>query len=228
MQLWDRSTWWRDGDAVVGLLDLPGSPVPVVYAVAADHPAATRDLLLRIVPTLPERLIGHLPAGATAALSPTHEVVWHHDYRKMALARPEALPPDEPAVLPLGADDLDDVVALFATDPRAGDFFHPGLLDTGWYLGRRIDGALAAVAGVHVVEPSESVAALGNIATHPGHRRRGLGRQVVASLCHRLADTTTTIGLNVRAANGPARRLYEHLGFVEVARYEEVEVHRRW
>jgi hypothetical protein len=44
-QLWHTSRWWSAGRAVVGVLDVPGSAVPIVYAVAAEDDAGTLDLL---------------------------------------------------------------------------------------------------------------------------------------------------------------------------------------
>lgn len=232
VQLWSVSRWWRDGDGVVGVMDLPGSEVPVLYAVAAtDDPrsadAATLDLLAALSPGLPERFVIHGPRGLDQRLSPAYTAIWCNDYLKMQLTRPELLPPVHPDVEVLGAVDRADLEALYASDPHAGDFFHPGLLDTGHYVGLRIGGELVATAGVHVVEPAHGVAAVANVATAPDHRRRGYGSAVVASLLHRLLEEIDVVGLNVREANAGARRVYERLGFEVVARYAEAELSRR-
>jgi GNAT superfamily N-acetyltransferase len=226
-QLWDRSRWWRAGEAVAGLLDLPGSAVPVLYAVAAGAAASTLDLLELLEPVLPGRLLATGPRGTAGRLRGTHRPVWVRDYVKMHLAEPGRLPPPDPAAVTLEPGDLADLEALFATDAVSGDFFHPGLLDTGLYVGRREAGALVAVAGIHVIDEEYGVAALGNIATHPDHRRRGLGRSLTATLCHRLLARVTTVGLNVREANEAARGLYAGLGFRTVLPYEEAELVRQ-
>ena len=145
----------------------------------------------------------------------------------MHLAEPGALPPHDARVRVLQRDDEPALRVLFATDDRAGGFFHAGLLDTGLYLGVEEAGALVASAGVHVVEPHHGVAAIGNVVTRPDARGRGLGATVTASLCHLLDEQAGTIGLNVREENAPARALYERLGFVEVLGYEEAALRRR-
>ena len=62
---WSRSTWYREGDAAVGVLDL-GSGEPVLYAIAADAAldAATLDLLERLAPDLPDHFVITGPTGS--------------------------------------------------------------------------------------------------------------------------------------------------------------------
>lgn len=226
-QLWDTSTWWRHEDAVVGLLDLDGGAV--VYAVAADPPtaAATLDLLADLAPALPDGFVITGPTGLTAVLQAAGWVpAWSDAYDKLHLPNDVALAPAAADLVVLGRADLDRILALFAPDPDAGDFFHVGLLDSGHYLGRAVGGDLVAVAGVHVVDPVNGVAAIGNVATHPAHRGRGHGRAVVVGLLNRLRAEVAVIGLNVRHRTDPARRLYASLGFVHAVTYEEAEVFR--
>lgn len=228
-QLWDRSRWWRDDDAAIGLLDLPGSPVPVVYAVAARSPARTLDLLADLAAHgwLPDRFVVTGPRGLTVRLAAAWQPRWRQDYVKQALTAPTDLPPADRSVRVLTTADLPALTALHATDDSAGTFFHADLLATGAYVGLEVDGRLAASAGVHVLEPGQGVAALGNVVTHPSARGRGYARRTVATLCHRLRTEVTTIGLNVAADNLVAIRLYERLGFREVHVYEEAELVRR-
>lgn len=228
-QLWDCSRWWRDGEAVVGLLDLPGSSIPVLYAVGAGAEAGvvTLGLLSRLAPLLPERFVATGPRGMTAALAPAYRPLWRRDHVKMHLAEPDRLPPRDQRAVTLGRSDLADVEGLFATDEVAGAFFHPGLLDTGLYVGRREAGVLLAVAGIHVIDETHGVAAIGNVATHPRHRRRGLGRALTATLCRRLLGRVRTVGLNVRESNHAALALYAALGFRTVLPYEEAELARQ-
>jgi ribosomal protein S18 acetylase RimI-like enzyme len=223
-QLWDVSRWWCRREAAVGLLDLPGSPTPVVYAVSARDPDGTSALLADLAPWLPQRFVMTAPRGTARRLAGTRRQVWRTDYLKMALTRPASLPPPEPRVLTLRRADLVDLEALYAADADAGGFFHVGLLDTGAYLGIRDAGRLVATAGVHVLDEVNRVAAIGNVATDPAHRRKGLGTAVVASLCHQLLDRVEVVGLNVAEANVAGRRLYERLGFEVVAAYEEGEL----
>jgi ribosomal-protein-alanine N-acetyltransferase len=60
-----------------------------------------------------------------------------------------------------------------------------------------------------------------DIATHPDHRRRGAARTLLLELiAYGKAHDFRLVVLEVRASNGPARSLYESLGF-GVARVRE-------
>jgi ribosomal protein S18 acetylase RimI-like enzyme len=252
VQLWDVSRWWRRGDALLGVMDLPGSTVPVIYAIAAQDAVGTLALFdaLERRGELPARFVMTGPIGVSAALAPSRRAIWRRDYEKLAFPTGQPSPADDTRVRVLERADLARIEALFATDPAAGDFFHPGLLDTGHYLGidrRAADGhthggghgrqhggahgspdALAAIAGIHVIERTHGVSAIGNVATDPLLRGRGLGRAVVAALTRRLhAEGIDTVGLNVTRGNEVARRLYRRIGFSPVLAYEEAELDRR-
>lgn len=226
VQLWQRSTWWRDGPAVVGVMDLPGSDVPVLYSVSAS-PEATLDLVERIGAALPPEIMATGPEGLAARLGAGYEAAFVTPYVKMHLSRPKDLPPAGTDVVTLAARDLDALETLFATDPLAGDFFHPGLLGTGFYLGVWAGEALAAAGGIHVLAEEHGVAAIGNVTTHPSRRRTGVARRLVATLCHRLRQRVATIGLNCRQDNTAALGLYETLGFATILPYEETRLRRR-
>jgi len=223
--LWSRSTWYRAGDAAVGVLDL-GSGAPVLYAVAAaaDGDRATLDLLATLVPDLPEHFVITGPVGLAERLTPAYAADWVIPHVKMRLPPDPDLPPPDPRVRWLDRAAADEVIALRVTGGDVSAFFIPSLLDTGHYGGIRIDGELAAVAGVHVLSERYGVAAVGNVLTHPVHRRQGLGRALLATLTRRLLETVPVVGLNVGTANAGARALYDGLGFVPVATYEEAEL----
>jgi ribosomal protein S18 acetylase RimI-like enzyme len=225
--VWSRSTWYRDGDAAVGVLDL-GSGEPVVYAIAADPvlDAATLALLQRLAPDLPGHFVITGPIGLADRLAPAFTADWVIPHVKMHLPDGDGLPPPDPRVTWLDRGNTDAITALRETGGDASAFFVPALLDTGFYGGIRVNSDLAAVAGVHVISEPRGVAAIGNVLTHPDHRRHGLARALVATLAHRLLATVPVVGLNVGTANRGARALYEALGFVPVAHYEEAELRR--
>ncbi len=222
---WSRSTWYREGDAVVGVLDL-GSGAPVLYAVAADAATdqGTLDLLGSLAPDLPGHFVITGPAGLAARLAPGYAADWVIPHVKMRLPDDGRLPPPDPRVTWLGREATGEILALRETGGDASAFFVPSLLDTGFYGGIRVDGALVAVAGVHVISEHHGVAALGNVLTHPAHRRRGLARTLTATLARRLLDLVPIVGLNVGSDNHGARALYDGLGFVPVVAYEEAEL----
>jgi len=78
-----------------------------------------------------------------------------------------------------------------------------------------------------VCSQSYGVAALGNIATHPDLRNRGLGTAVTAKLCNVLLRSVETIGLNVKADNLAALSCYKKLEFKEIATIEQYMVEAR-
>ncbi len=101
------------------------------------------------------------------------------------------------------------------------NYFTPRMLETGKYFGIRDGKKLAAVAGVHVHSKEYKTAVLGNIATHPDYRGKGLASAVTGHLCAELASEGLMVCLNVKGDNSGAIKCYEKLGFVKVCEYEE-------
>ena len=186
------------------------------------------DLLVAAVDRLPSILYAHVTPSLVGRIDPVlvaaTEPVAH---RKLGLARPEALEPyDTEPVDPLAPADLEEVERFYA-QAYPGTWFQARMLETGRYVGIRRDGALVCVAGVHVWSPTWRVAALGNVATLPEARGRGLATAACADLCRRLLeDGIDVIALNVRADNTSAIHAYERLGFAQAADYVEVPLSR--
>lgn len=222
-QLWSRSRWWVEDGAAIAVINLPGSPIPVVYAISAYADAATLALVERVLSAFPPRFETTAVPGFAARVESRYHKVWCNKYQKMHLSDPDMLGSAHLAAVPLKSPDTDALVRLLRTDPQAGDFFHAGLLNTGYYFGIWSDDALIAAAGVHVLGPAHRVAAIGNVVTHPDFRGRGNGRAVMSMLCRRLLQRYDTIGLNVRVDNVTAIRLYTSLGFVPLVGFEEGE-----
>ncbi|MGE0526201.1 MAG: GNAT family N-acetyltransferase, partial [Bdellovibrionales bacterium] len=60
------------------------------------------------------------------------------------------------------------------------------MLETGYDYGSFSGIHLAAISGVHVFSRRDSVAALGNIATHPQYRGQGHATALTLRLCQEL------------------------------------------
>ncbi len=134
-----------------------------------------------------------------------------HEMRRMFL---ENFDPRSGTTEPLTGNDREQIERLYATGDGGGIAFAPFQLDTGFFRAVRRNSELVAVAGVHVVSRNESVAAVGNIFTHPEYRGQGLAQQVTSATVMALRDAgIRTIGLNVEHTNMAAIRAYEHLGF---------------
>ncbi|MFA5138387.1 MAG: GNAT family N-acetyltransferase [Elusimicrobiota bacterium] len=181
-----------------------------------------RELLQGI--DLPDRIYAHLSPGLAGAAARRHRVIPHGTHLKMILEDASNLGGvDITAAESLSPGHVEEL-RVFYQESYPGNWFDPATLDTGQYFCVRQEKRLAAVAGVHVYSPRTRVAALGNIATHPAFRGRGLGRVVTAAVCRSLLKSVDLVGLNVKADNAPAVRLYASLGFRRVAAYEEVEL----
>lgn len=122
----------------------------------------------------------------------------------------------------LGPADAEAVGRLIAEHPDGPDAFHPDQLESSTFYGIWQAGKLVSMAGTHVLSEEFSVAAVGNVFTHPNHRRSGHGRTVSAAVLQDLAERgIKTIVLNVHPGNQTAVRLYQELGFLEHCRYME-------
>lgn len=129
----------------------------------------------------------------------------------------------EPEAIRLDAHHVAAVQRLYADGESTGespDFFHPSMISDGVFCGVYENRELTAVAGTHLVAHDEGAAAIGNVYTRRDRRGRGLGRVVTSAVIDNLRDIET-IGLNVRANNAAAIRLYESLGFVRHCEFYE-------
>ncbi|MCM1973493.1 GNAT family N-acetyltransferase [Streptomyces sp. G1] len=221
---WPHTSWYTVS---------PDGPVALLYAVGAvptllgftrpGQAAALEELAEALLPVLPRRFLGHLTGNAAKVLESGYVAQSHSTLLRMALTEPDVADrypagPWQPA--PLSRADLPELLELFE-QAYPGNWFDDRMLDTGQYLGARQAGQLVAVAGVHVHSAPYRVAAIGNVTTHPRVRGQGAGGACVAALCRRLGETVDHIGLNVRADNATAVRLYRRLGFSEVTEFTE-------
>ena len=84
------------------------------------------------------------------------------------------------------------------------------------YFLAKIDDKVIGYVGMWCVAGEGQIT---NIATHPGFRRRGLGREVVSALAeYARANGIASIFLEVRESNTAARALYTACGYREIGR----------
>jgi len=220
---WPSTTWYalKDDNQVRELALLyRGSALPVLLAFG-ETPQSMRLLLQSLIPQLPKYVYAHLFQEAAEVLANAFDQQSHGIFWKMALTRPDHLEKvDVSEVVRLSPSDQRELERLFK-ESYPGNWFDPRLLETGCYYGFRMEGRLVSTAGVHVYSPSYKVAALGNVATHPAWRGRGLATRVCARLCMELMAVVQHIGLNVSINNSRAIACYQHIGFEQVATYEE-------
>jgi ribosomal protein S18 acetylase RimI-like enzyme len=123
----------------------------------------------------------------------------------------------------LAARDVPALQALYADGELSGeapDFFFPSMVTDGVFHGVHEGADLIATAGTHVLAREEGAAAIGNVYTRRDRRGRGLGRLATRAVLAELSGVKT-VGLNVRADNDVALRLYESLGFARHCQFYE-------
>ena len=212
---------WRfdQADREAVLLFYRAFDPPIFFATG---PVMKVDSLLDQAP-LPQALYLHTKSDLLDVVSGRYRDITTKRMRRMILMKPEL--PDPSGVESLGEKDLQEVLDLFSArnaKEEDGTFFLPALLTQGVYFGARVNGRLVAVAGTHLVNVAEGVAAIGNVFCHPAERGNGLGARVTGAVIHSLcALGIRTIGLNVGFDNDGAARLYRRLGFHEVCSYVE-------
>ncbi len=73
------------------------------------------------------------------------------------------------------------------------------------------DGTISAVAGVHYVTSYGTE--IGNVSTHPDHKRKGYAAACIKSVVDEVLKTSELVVLHYFEENTPAQRLYEKMGF---------------
>lgn len=221
---WQYTIWYalQDQYARINQLALlyTGGVRPVLLALSEDLDGLY-NLIQSILPLLPREFDMHLSGNSTAVLEPAYHLRSYGLHHKMALADPQALDRvDTTQVVQLTFSDLEAIEELYHIS-YPGNWFDARMLETGHYFGIYDGKQLASIAGIHVYSPHYKVAVLGNVTTHQGYRKMGLGTATCAKLCQVLCQSVEHIGLNVKADNASAIAVYEQLGFQRVANYSE-------
>ena len=161
-------------------------------------------------------LLDAIPSGATAvmftdqALAPPSgiEIVMAGVLPQMVARRPMQVK-DAANVVPLGVPDVPEMLDLVElTQPGP---FARRTVEMGRYLGIRIDGQLAAMAGERLrLDGFTEVSA---VCTHPSHRRHGYAALLVSAVGQSIMARGDTPFLHVRPENAAAIATYEALGF---------------
>jgi ribosomal protein S18 acetylase RimI-like enzyme len=148
--------------------------------------------------------------------------------QRMALNRRASIDVDS-RVKRLTMNDVESLKTLYrdgASSGEAPDFFYDSMVADGVFFGVYEGAEMIAAAGTHLVARDEGAAAIGNVYVRRDRRGAGLGRIVTATVMSELEDVAT-VGLNVRADNAAAIRVYESLGFVKHCDFFEAIATRR-
>ncbi len=237
--LFTQCQWFgaeNDGKMLALALFFTGLQPPALFTMGdTDGLAAILDSALQPRRAYFTCRAEHLPvAEAYYALDEIEEMF------RMAIS-PEDFQPVPGQTIKLDLSHLDALRQLYLLG--GGDAFAPYQLQDGVYYGVEVGGKLISAAGTHLIAPTFGVAALGNIFTHPNHRRRGYGtactsqvvqellalrQAVVVSLSnHQSKVRGLNVVLNVNRENAEAIGVYERLGFRKHCPYIEVIGNRK-
>jgi ribosomal protein S18 acetylase RimI-like enzyme len=145
--------------------------------------------------------------GADPQLPPGWEVVRAGHGVQMTDVSVDAAPDPEAVVL-TAADAADMMDLVERTKPGP---FRPRTYELGTYLGIRRDGRLVAMAGERLHPPGWTE--ISAVCTDPDYRGQGLAGRLVRAVVHNIRARGEQALLHAAAANTPAIRLYEALGF---------------
>lgn len=223
---WRHTTWYTlplKGSRPVVLL-YSGLSRPALLGLTKRYPDQLKDLLGMLPPLLPPACHAHLSPGLASVLEEQYDLDPKGDFFRMGLGDPDRLRGvDTGEVVPLGPEQAAELKRLYEIS-YPDHWFEQHMLETGLYRGIRRENRLVCAAGVHVYSPEQRAAALGNVATHPDFRNRGLARAACARLCRELVDTADHIGLNVNRDSASAVACYRGLGFEPVGSYQEYSI----
>lgn len=206
--IWAALTTGNRAFAEGGPLAWRYPPAIAPFAAIADRTALSFAALARLTPPddrIALATIDRLAPPAALAVDRQAQLL------QMILNAPIASLRPAPEHVMLGAADVADMLDL-AGRTRPGPF-GPRTIEFGEYIGIRIDGALAAMAGERMrfgrfVEISA-------VCVDPDHRGKGYAAALTARLTQRIEAQALTPILHVFADNAGAIALYEKLGFVK-------------
>ncbi|MCK5150733.1 MAG: GNAT family N-acetyltransferase [Candidatus Thorarchaeota archaeon] len=132
--------------------------------------------------------------------------------RQMVMDDPSMLECEEIApTVRLTMDDAEELRELYRICDTPA--WTPNALNLGPFFGvKDQEGKIVSVAGVHFV--TEYGAEIGNVATHPEHRRKGYAACCVAAATKELLKGSARVLLHFFEDNNAAQKLYEKMGFV--------------
>ncbi|MDH3890688.1 MAG: GNAT family N-acetyltransferase [candidate division Zixibacteria bacterium] len=210
-----------DGVIDEALLIYKGPSTPTVLAFGVSN--EFNSLVEASIADLPGRFFCHFQKAQRKLLAQAFEIQAFGPHLKMQL-KDYTPPPNDPRSDAVDRFDRSHLSMLqsFYAEAYPDSYFDQRMLDTGKCFGYFENNQLLAAAGLHVYSVEYDIAVLGNIATMPADRGRGLGTLMTAHLVSELvAERRGCVCLNVKADNMAAIKCYEKLGFAIVHQYEE-------
>jgi ribosomal protein S18 acetylase RimI-like enzyme len=217
--VWSALTTRQAAFAFGSSLALRYDPTVSPFAACRDNSAAALAALAELAPQ--EGAIALLQADPAPTPDDCEAVFAAQGVQMVADRLSPA--PSRHDVLELDEVDAVEMVALAALT-KPGPFL-PGTHRLGRFVGVRIEGRLAAMAGerFRVTGFTE----VSGVCTHPDFRGRGLAAELSSLVAIGIRDRGETPFLHAFADNLAAIRLYEGLGFVQRAAMNVLGLRRK-
>lgn len=227
--LFERTRWWlASGEAGQALVAHASGGLGPALVTLGD-PAAV-DAILHLHPG---------PRFSFATFQLAHKEVAERHFiliRKVLMQRmavtANTFKPAEPpaggdvAVVHLHGADVSAVNRLYSVDGGPTSYT-AGNVEEGAYYGVTVGDRLVSIAGTHVIAPSESLAVVGNVLTHPRYRGKGYATLATSAVTKHLLERCENVLLTVEKENAPAVAVYERLGYAATGNLYETSVVRR-
>lgn len=134
--------------------------------------------------------------------------------------------PVEGEAVPLRGEDISRVNRLYSSEGGAA-VYSSRHVEQGVYFGVVAEGRLVSIAGTHVDAPSERIAVVGNVFTHPRYRGGGLATIATSGVTRSLLQHCKLVTLTVESDNEPALAVYRKLGYRQECNLYETAAVRR-
>jgi ribosomal protein S18 acetylase RimI-like enzyme len=208
------------GEISESILIYDGLAVPTVQAFGIGY--RLDRLLEELLPVLPDRFYCHFQReyGPLFLRHFTEKSLGTHHKMKLVSPADHRAKVSYDQIFRLDLSHSEELIDLYNRS-YPGNYFDVRLLSTGKYFGYFDGGRILAASGIHVYSDEYNIAVLGNIATDPDYRNRGLATAVTSRLVDELVSEGRLVTLNVGAANRPAIECYRKLGFEKIHEYEE-------
>jgi ribosomal protein S18 acetylase RimI-like enzyme len=223
---WEKTQWYGlydEGKLVSIAMFVTKYDIPVLIACNYKEDGKYQEeLLLKLRPHLPCNIYCHIDEDSAKYMDKLAKNKKIKKYNNMLLDDPSVVPESESSrVKNLGMSDVGEI-NKFLQIAHPDHFLDVEFVEEGYFYGLYDNGKLVSLAGITAKSKKFGIVAIGNIATDPEYRGKGLATEVVTVLINRLSKEFKNISLNVKCDNVPAVNFYKKLGFRIIGTFDEV------